>query len=118
MRNCNDDENNRYEYDNKCYPNCPPGTHKTSEESFLCEILNCEILYNYDRTECIESAPEGYFINSTEYKTIDKCHVNCKTCNGGPSENNNNCTTCPETGTKFFDLGNCTSECINGNFCR
>ena len=41
---------------------------------------------------------------------------NCKTCNKGPTNDNNNCLTCPDTGTIYFDLGNCTDKCDNGHF--
>ena len=116
VKECSDDENNMYEYDNQCYSSCPSGTHKINEESYKCGKLSCDILYSYDRAECITEPPIGFYINSTEDKTIDKCHDNCKTCNGGPSDNNNNCTKCPDENTIYFDLGNCTSECINGFF--
>ena len=116
VKECSEDENNMYEYDNQCYSSCPSGTHKINEESYKCGKLSCDILYSYDRAECITEPPIGFYINSTEDKTIDKCHDNCKTCNGGPSDNNNNCTKCPDENTIYFDLGNCTSECINGFF--
>ena len=46
--------------------------------------------------------------NSTTLKTIDKCNVNCKTCNEGPTANNNSCFICPDrdSGPIYFDLGN------------
>ena len=78
--------------------------------------LDCPIYYNYEHNICIETIPEGYYCNSTEDKTIDKCHENCQTCNDGPKPNNNTCLTCKSSGTQYFDLGNCTESCINNYF--
>ena len=49
-------------------------------------------------------------------KILEKCHENCKECNGPPSFNNNNCSKCPDENTKYFNLGNCTDKCINGYY--
>ena len=35
--------------------------------------INCEKFYNYEQTGCIEYIPEGYYLNNTKLKTIDKC---------------------------------------------
>ena len=78
--------------------------------------LNCSNYYNYDQTECIDSIPEGYYCNNTLLKTIDKCHENCKTCKKGPTSINNNCLSCPSSGKKYYDLGNCTDDCVYGYF--
>ncbi len=82
-------------------------------------LLNCEnknLYYNYEKTECIETIPDGFYCNNKELKTIEKCHDNCKTCEMGPTTDNNNCLTCKDS--KYFNLGNCVteSECINGIF--
>ena len=78
--------------------------------------LNCSNYYNYEQTECIDSIPEGYYCNNTLLKTIDKCHENCKTCKKGPTSINNNCLSCPSSGKKYYDLGNCTDDCVYGYF--
>ena len=78
-------------------------------DSFICGNY-----FNYQRTECLEVIPNGYYCNDTLLKTIDKCHENCKTCKKGPNEKNNNCLSCKNT--KFFDLGNCVDKCINGYY--
>ena len=77
---------------------------------------SCRNYYSYDRTSCLYEIPEGFYLNSTEDKTIDKCHDNCKTCNEGPTETNNNCLTCIDEGNIYLDLGNCRESCINGYF--
>ena len=86
------------------------------EENCLIELNCSNKFYNYNRTECIDEIPEGYYCNDSDHKTIDKCHENCKNCSEGPTDNNNNCLTCPETDTIYFNLGNCVSNCTNGFF--
>ena len=78
--------------------------------------LICPVYYSYDHTACINYLPEGFYCNSTTDKILDRCHDNCKTCTTGPTTENNLCTTCKDTGTIYFDLGNCVSECANGYF--
>ena len=62
-------------------------------DSIITKLI-CQNYYNYEQTKCIDYIPDGYYLNSTEFRTIDKCHENCKTCNQGPTEKNNNCLTC------------------------
>ena len=78
--------------------------------------LICKYYYNYPRTSCLEEIPEGYYCNSTEEKTLDKCHTNCKTCEEGPTDENNNCLKCTDVGTIYYDLGNCRNLCPNDYF--
>ena len=78
--------------------------------------LKCKIYYNYNKTFCLDELPEGYFCNNTEEKTIDKCHINCKTCNATPTNNNNNCLTCKQNNNIYYDLGNCVENCSNSYF--
>ena len=75
--------------------------------------LICEKYYNYNRTYCLTEIPEGFYLNDTNATSIDKCHKNCKTCQGGPIENNNNCLTCNEENI-YYDLGNCRNNCLYG----
>ena len=39
--------------------------------------------------------PDGYFLNDTTERTIDKCHRSCKTCERKEDSFSNNCKTCP-----------------------
>ena len=80
--------------------------------------LNCEIYYNYEHNACLTDVPEGYYPNSTEDKTIDKCYDSCKTCSTGGTAINHNCLSCNESGTEYYNLGNCVvqSACTNGYF--
>jgi hypothetical protein len=118
--NCINDNiyNYKYEYNNTCYEICPNDTDGSSTNSYLCE-LNCKKnnkYFNYEKTECISNIPDGYYCDNIEINTIGKCHNNCKKCTQGPSEDNNNCDICKDEDTIYFDLGNCTSNCINGFF--
>ena len=116
----NDNSNYKYEYNNECFLECPNGTHIDSDNQYKClNDLNCEknnTYYNYERTKCLTDIPVGFYCNNEALKTIDKCHQNCYKCNEGPTENNNSCILCPQNGTKYYDLGNCTEECKNGYF--
>ena len=115
VENCSDFSDYKFEYEKKCYNKCPSLTHISKTNEYLCIAdLICPntTYYSYDLTECINTIPDGYYCNDTDLKTIDKCHENCKTCNLGPSNDNNNCLTC--NNSRFYELGNCVDNCING----
>ena len=96
---CLNDDEYKYEYNNECYKECPSHTYIYNETKF-----------------CYDNITDGFYCNNNQLKTLDKCHENCKTCDKGPTTNNNNCLTCPETGNIYFNLGNCTKNCPNGHF--
>ena len=109
VEDCNTDNNEyKYEYNNKCYIDCPDGTISSSNDEFLCIETDC-VYYNMDRTECFKYIPEGYYIYNKKDRIIAQCHENCKTCNKKEDENNNNCITCKNG--YFFEEGNCVTEC-------
>ena len=66
--------------DRNCYYDCP----KLNEGHFC----------NYEHTEILTVMPEGYFLNDTYRKTIDKCYYLCKYCLNYGDEENHNCTEC------------------------
>ena len=77
--NCINDDTFNYEYKNECFISCPKGTHQ--ENDYLCEEdLICHNYYNYERTECLDEIPLGYYLNSTIDKTLDKCNIKCSNC--------------------------------------
>ena len=104
----------KYLYNNTCYDKCPIRTQVSSVNEHLCEDLNCTNYYDYNQSKCINKIPDGFFLNDTKYRTIDKCHPYCKTCEEKENNDNTNCKTC--ISDKFFDSGNCTSSCINGYY--
>ena len=81
-----------YEYNNICYSECPENTYISPNNPNLClKILNCEKYnkyYNYEKTSCINSIPQGYYVNDDINKTIDKCHSYCKECSKESNELN------------------------------
>ena len=112
VKECIDDYNFKYEYNNKCYITCPKGTIQSTNNEFICEkIFNCSNYSNVEKTKCYETIPEGYFLVNIEEKIIDKCHENCKTCNKKGTESNNNCLTCKID--YYFYQGNCLENCQN-----
>ena len=78
---CSNDDYYRYEYKNICYNICPNDTHSSIENNYLCEDdLICENYYNYNHTGCLNNIPEGYYLNDSIQKTIDKCLIKCDNC--------------------------------------
>lgn len=67
VHNCRDDDTYRFEYNNKCYKECPEGTISSSSDEFLCIETDC-VYYNINKTECFENLPEGYYIFNKEKK--------------------------------------------------
>ena len=93
ISDCTKDDYYNLEYNNICYNTCPEGT-KIEDNPNLCEgYLICPILYNYDKTECLEEPPDGFYVNDSLAKTIDKCETKCKKCSK-ESNNNNLCIEC------------------------
>ena len=109
--NCSSGE---YEYNNICYKSCPYGTHFKGN---MCENdLLCSDYYNFDKTECLEEIPEGYYCNSSIDKTIDKCDKKCKTCSFESIQNDNKCLSC-NINESYYQKYNDSSdfvECYNG----
>ena len=99
-----------YVYNNKCYDNCPGRTK--SNETKECELIKCDYYYNYEQNDCLpnQTIPDGYFVNDTELKTIDKCHEDCITCIGKGNNATTNCLTCKNS-SYYLDLGNCVLSC-------
>jgi len=78
---CYNDGTYRFEYKYICYITCPKGTHISSFNEFLCEDdLICEKYYNYTQTGCLEEIPDGFYLNDSAKKTIDKCDIQCEKC--------------------------------------
>ena len=75
-------QKNFYEYDSECLTKCPYGTEENPKGSYICrEIIDCsQSYYNYDKTECIDEIPEGFYCDDETKKTINKCQDKCKTC--------------------------------------
>ena len=101
-------------YNGSCYEKCPAKTQVKSEIK-ECEPFNCtgnDQYYDYDQNNCITDI-RGYYINSTDEKTIDRCHEDCAECKVKWTINSTKCTKCKES-KPFVYLGNCYENCTPG----
>ena len=118
VETCKEDSIYKFEYKNICYKSCPQGTHNSSNSNYICEEdLVCEYYYNYTRTGCLDIIPEGYYLNDSILKTIDKCDRKCKNCSI-ESNLNNLCISCNNKNNyykKYNDILNINSfiNCYN-----
>ena len=90
--------------DKRCYYDCPKLNDK------FC---------NYDRTEILSVMPDGYFLNDTYNRTIDKCFPLCKKCIDYGDIDNNNCSECYSGYTLMSGSSNqynCYEKCQNYYF--
>ena len=78
VKKCDLDDLYKYEYNNKCFKKCPP---KTNNTNYICNKFLCPFYHNYEQDGCINEIPQGFYLNSSDENTIDKCNSNCKTCN-------------------------------------
>ena len=93
--NCINNLEYPFEYNNICYNNCPNGT--SPDDNNVCkDIFICKNNYNfnYNKTECIDYVPQGYYINDSVLKTIDKCNIKCNNCSLESIQNNDLCISC------------------------
>ena len=91
--NCNKHNSYKYEYNNICYQSCPKKTNYLSDNEYLCQDLLCEETvnnyYNYNQNKCIVNI-DGFYVNDTIEKTIDKCDIQCQNC----KNKSNLCISC------------------------
>ena len=80
IKNCSFDDTFKLSHKYICVEQCPEKT-KLSFDNICEDILICEKYYNYDQTECLEEIPNGFYLNDTQKKTIDKCDIKCSKCN-------------------------------------
>ena len=108
----------KYKYGDNCYEKCPPKTRTNDNDpnDKICKDFNCsnKFSYSYEQDTCLDQLPNGYFINDTEYKTIDKCHSDCFNCKGKGVKGNTNCTQC--NNDLHIYKGNCYDSCLRGNY--
>ena len=105
-------------YKDKCYDKCPAKT-RVIEKINICEDFNCpneNEYYDYEQNNCITDI-QGYYINDTSSKTIDKCHEDCLECITKFTKESSKCTKC-KSEKPFIFLGNCFEECIPGFYQR
>ena len=101
-------------YNGSCYEKCPGKTQVKSEIK-ECEPFNCtdsEEYFDYDQNNCTKDI-RGYYVNSSDERTIDKCHEDCLECKMKWTINSTKCTKCKEP-KKYIYLGNCYEDCTPG----
>ena len=101
VQDCSEESDYKYEYKHNCYQ-------------------SCKNYYSYNRKECIDEIPEGYYLNDSISKTIDKCPTKCKTCSNYSMEYDY-CISCSENYFPIIveeenlkDYFNCFLECPIG----
>jgi len=90
---CNNDDTYKIKYKSICYETCPINTNNLTCEEEENEHQICDKYYNFNHTACIDSIPEGYYLNDSTLKTIDKCNSKCQNCNN-ESNSYNLCVSC------------------------
>ena len=101
VENCN---SNTFEYDSKCYNDCPNGSYRS-------------IYFDSDNNyynNCINSI-NGYYLDENDlfYK---KCYYTCKTCDKEGDDIYHNCLECKDSYTyhyNYLDHYNCLNICTN-----
>ena len=94
ISNCLNEPSHSYEYNNMCYSSCPNGTKIKSDNEKQCEDILCKNnYYNYNQTACIDKIPQGYYLNDSYLRTIDKCDIKCGNCSI-ESNKYNLCVSC------------------------
>ena len=75
--------------------------------------LFCEKYVSYSQTECINTVPEGYYVENEQLGILGKCHELCKTCEKGEASVEGvvhmNCKVCKYTNSQYKTEieGNC-----------
>ena len=81
VSNCSNDPIFKYNHNNICYEACPDKTKISDKNPYICEdLLICPKYYNYEHTQCIDTIPDGFYLNDSLAKTIDKCINKCSKC--------------------------------------
>ena len=84
--------NNKFEYLSKCVNTCPDPLYMDESQS-----------------KCVDTCPNSTYING---KNCEKCHPDCKECNGPFNDSNSNCSSCLSP-DKYLENGNCIYKEIN-----
>ena len=69
-------------------------------------IFKCDKYLNYERNNCIDFIPLGFYLYDKAKGLIEKCHKSCKSCIIGPNDSSNNCNQC-KNNSYYLEKGNC-----------
>ena len=121
IEKCSNDPNFKFEYNGKCYQDCPKEILKDDNNNDICkcELDKCQFcpnvaLNNKLCTECNKEFyqkendpsnlgiyincyknPPGYYLNDT-IKKYQKCYYTCESCEIKGDNINNNCLNCSQ----------------------
>ena len=98
IKECKNDGIYLYEYNNICYDNCPSGSYSLNQN---------------DKYLCLNTAPDGYYLDLTE-KIFKQCYSTCSKCDKGGDAQNNNCIECKLNYIFLYNplnISNCYSKC-------
>ena len=87
--------------------------------------MSCDNFYSYNKKECLDEIPRGYYLYNSSLKTINKCPNKCQLCSD-ESIKNNLCISCnndyspiinnePNINLFIDCIKNCPSGYININ---
>ena len=109
-----------------CSDNWREYQNKINSDDNQC-VNNCSMLNNKFEylSKCVNTCPDSLYIDEYHLKCVDvcpsstytvdnkceKCHPDCKTCNGPYNDTNSNCTSCLSS-DKYLEDGNCIDNNI------
>ena len=134
--NCENDLQNKYEYNSKCYNNCLNGIFEKNkckcelDKCLICPqvALNYELCskcnFNYYKKEndelnigeyfnCYKNV-KGYYLDK-DNSIFKKCYYTCKECERKGDNKYHNCLKCNEEfpiGFNFNNYTNCFKDCV------
>jgi len=121
---CTDSTDKKWEFNSQCYSICPSDIAIESPTvAFLCipKLICSKGYYNVDKTECIDTIPDGYYCDDLTERTTAKCSDDCKTCDLD-SQKNKLCLTC-NTDDQYYEIEsdndkykNCTNIALEGYY--
>ena len=71
---CNETENYKYEYENKCYSSCPIGTTSLYNKNFFCEIFNDNVYQEYIKKN--QNIEITNIVPTSDFKDINTNSIN------------------------------------------
>ena len=110
----------RQTYNNNCYESCPINKYISSTNDYVC-VDSCNNYYDYNKIKCLDKIPDGYYLNNSDDKTIDKCNIKCKLCTHESVLNNNYCISCNIENNYYpifnnSSFVNCSNQILEGYY--